>query len=74
MWKHCNGTNPLRQRRNGTLRKSERLRLLEMQVVRLEMLVDLYSVTLNNLLESQGMEKPSLDAGKWYQKKLDGLK
>jgi hypothetical protein len=56
------------------LRKSERLRLLEMQVVRLEMLVDLYSVTLNNLLESQGMEKPNLDAGKWYQKKLDGLK
>jgi hypothetical protein len=56
------------------LRKSERLRLLEMQVVRLEMLVDLYSVTLNNLLESQGMEKPALDAGKWYQKKLDGLK
>lgn len=74
MWKHCNGTHPTRQRRNGTLRKSERLRLLEMQVVRLEMLVDLYSVTLNNLLESQGMEKPALDAGKWYQKKLDGLK
>jgi hypothetical protein len=74
VWQHSHSPYTPRQRRNGTLRKSERLRLLEMQVVRLEMLVDLYSVTLNNLLESQGMEKPALDAGKWYQKKLDGLK
>jgi hypothetical protein len=56
------------------MRKSERLRLLEMQVVRLEMLVELYSQSLTNLLESQGMEKSSLDAGKWYQNKLDNLK
>lgn len=55
------------------MRKSERLRLLEMQMVRLEMLVDLYAQTLNNLMESQGMEKPDLDAGKWYQKKLNDL-
>ena len=26
-----------------------------------------------DLLESQGMEKSSLDAGKWYQNKLDKL-
>lgn len=55
------------------MRKSERLRLLEMQVVRLEMLVELYSQSLNNLLESQGMDKASLDAGKWYQNKMDNL-
>jgi hypothetical protein len=56
------------------MRKSERLRLLEMQVVRLEMMVELYSQSLNNLLESQGMYTPTqLDAGKWYNAKLDTL-
>lgn len=56
------------------MRKSERLRLLEMQVVRLEMLVELYTQTLSNLLESQGMSNPTqLDAGKWYKAKLDKL-
>jgi len=56
------------------MRKSERLRLLEMQVVRLEMLVELYTQTLTNLLESQGIQSPTqLDAGKWYQAKLNKL-
>ena len=56
------------------MRKSERLRLLEMQVVRLEMMVELYSQSLTNLLESQGMYTPTqLDAGKWYKAKLDKL-
>jgi hypothetical protein len=55
------------------MRKSERLRLLEMQVVRLEMMVDLYTQTLNNLLESQKLEITPLDAGKWYKAKLDKL-
>ena len=56
------------------MRKSERLRLLEMQVVRLEMMVELYSQSLTNLLESQGIHTPTqLDAGKWYKAKLDTL-
>jgi hypothetical protein len=55
------------------VRKSERLRILEMQVVRLEMMVELYTQTLNNLLESQGLEINSLDAGKWYKDKLDKI-
>ena len=56
------------------MRKSERLRLLEMQVVRLEMMVELYSQSITNLLESQGMQSPTqLDAGKWYKAKLDKL-
>jgi hypothetical protein len=56
------------------MRKSERLRLLEMQVVRLEMMVELYTQTLSNLLESQGLSAPTqLDAGKWYKAKLDQL-
>ena len=45
-----------------------------MQVVRLEMMVDLYTQTLSNLLESQGLSAPTqLDAGKWYKAKLDQI-
>jgi hypothetical protein len=52
------------------MRKSERLRLLEMQVVRLEMLVELYGQVLTNLLEYQGLSAtPDLDSGKWYKAK-----
>ena len=40
-----------------------------LQMVRMEMLVELYSQTLNNLLETQGME-PNLEANKWYTKKI----
>ena len=54
------------------MRKSERLRLLEIHMVRLEMMVELYSQSLTNLLESQGLKAPTdLDAGKWYQAKID---
>ena len=56
------------------MRKSERLRLLEIHMVRLEMMVELYSQSLTNLLESQGLQSPTqLDAGKWYKAKLDTL-
>jgi hypothetical protein len=56
------------------MRKSERLRLLEIHVVRLEMMIELYGQILTNLLESQGMKAPEdLDAGKWYKAKLDTL-
>jgi hypothetical protein len=54
------------------MRKSERLRLLELHMVRIEMMVELYSQSLTNLLESQGLKTPTdLDAGKWYQAKMD---
>ena len=54
------------------MRKSERLRLLEIHMVRLEMMVELYSQSLTNLLQSQGLQTPNqLDAGKWYKAKLD---
>lgn len=49
------------------MRKSERLRVLEMQMVRLEMTLELYGQVLSNLLESQGLDR--LDAGKWYNAK-----
>lgn len=51
------------------MRKSERLRVLEIQVARMELIVELYTQTINNLLDSQGMEINPLDSGKWYQRK-----
>lgn len=46
--------------------KSKKIKDLEARVDRLEILLDLYSLSLNNLIESQGM-KNSLDSGKWYE-------
>lgn len=54
------------------MRKSERLRLLELRVDRLEMLVELYTQSLINLLESQGLEDSAyLESGKWYNTKSE---
>lgn len=57
------------------MRKSERLRQLEMTVVRLEMTVELMALTISNLLESQGlapMERTdTLESGKWYKRPTD---
>ena len=52
------------------MRKSERLRLLEMQMVRMEMLLEMYSQSIHNLMDLQEMEYGSnLESGKWYQRK-----
>jgi hypothetical protein len=58
------------------MRKSERLRQLELTVVRMEMTIELLTLAINNLMESQEMVledngalsalESSLDAGKWY--------
>lgn len=53
------------------MRKSERLRLLEMQVIKLEFEIDLLNNMLATLLESNSLPMPELDAGKWYQRRLD---
>lgn len=54
------------------MRKSERLRQLELAVVRMEMNVELLALTISNLLESQGLAPSEhtdlLDNGKWYKK------
>jgi hypothetical protein len=53
------------------MRKSERLRLLEMQMIRMEFQVELLIESINALLENNKVSPPDIDAGKWYQKKLD---
>lgn len=46
--------------------KSKKIKDLEDRVDRLEILLDLYSISLNNLMDSQGM-KNTLVSGKWYE-------
>jgi hypothetical protein len=54
------------------MRKSERLRLLEMQLIRLEFQVESLNAVVQILLDMNNLPKPELDAGKWYQRKMDG--
>lgn len=53
------------------MRKSERLRLLEMQMIKMEFELDLLNNMLVTLLEANNLAQPNLDAGKWYQRRLD---
>jgi hypothetical protein len=49
------------------MRKSARLRELEIKVAQMEVYLEFLSLSLNNLLQSQGMSVESdLDSGKWY--------
>lgn len=52
--------------------KSERIRQLEFQVLKLEFQLELMDQYLSAILDSLGTPRPDLDAGKWYQRKMDG--
>lgn len=60
---------------NTKLRKSERLRLLELEVVRLSYEIQYLSMSLGLILEGDDIKRAAseinLDAGKWYQKKAE---
>jgi len=57
------------------MRKSERLRQLELSVVRMEMHIELLTLSISNLLQTQGIAPmeptESLDSGKWYKRPTD---
>jgi hypothetical protein len=53
------------------MRKSERIRLLELQLIKIEFEIDLLNNMLITLLEANNLSQPELDAGKWYKAKLD---
>ena len=55
------------------MRKSERIRLLELQLIKIEFEIDLLNNMLVTLLEANSLSQPELDAGKWYRKRLDNL-
>jgi hypothetical protein len=58
------------------MRKSERLRLAEMQIVRLEMQIDILSGAINSLMDSINtpapvVASPNLEAQKWYTRETE---
>ncbi|MFZ9741190.1 MAG: hypothetical protein ACO3CQ_04800 [Candidatus Nanopelagicaceae bacterium] len=53
------------------MRKSERLRLAEMQILRLEFEIEVIRSAMEALLESNAVKAPELDAGKWYKARLE---
>lgn len=51
------------------MRKSERLRLAELEIVRLNFELEYVKTILNLFLEMNGQPQSDLDAGKWYSRK-----
>ena len=53
------------------MRKSERIRLLEMEMLRMQFQIEYVSRAIDILLQESKLKGPDLDAGKWYKAKLD---
>ena len=50
------------------MRKSDRIRILEIEIAGLKAHVEVLSETLLTLIDIRKIENGSLDAGKWYNK------
>ncbi len=70
VWSFINGAYSPRQRDNR-VRKSERIRLLEMEIIRMQFQIEYVSRAIEILLQENKLAGPELDAGKWYKTKLD---
>jgi hypothetical protein len=53
------------------VRKSERIRLLEMEMLRMQFQIEYVSKAIDILLQESKVAGPELDAGKWYNAKLN---
>lgn len=53
------------------MRKSERLRQLELQVVGMQFQIDLLDQYITAIIETVSSTRPDLDSGKWYVRKPD---
>jgi len=53
------------------MRKSERLRLLEMEMLRMQFQIEYLNTAVSLMLEELKVKGPEMDAGKWYKMKLD---
>ena len=70
MWKFGNSANSYRHERIRQLRKSERIRILELELVRLNYEIQYLSSAISIILENNGIEMvDQLDSGKWYNRK-----
>ena len=53
------------------MRKSDRIRILEMETIRLQFQIEYVSRAIEILLAEAKVSGPEMDAGKWYKTKLD---
>jgi hypothetical protein len=53
------------------MRKSERLRLLEMELLRTQFQMEYALIAIEMLLNQNQVTVPDMDAGKWYKKKVE---
>ena len=53
------------------MRKSERVRLLEMEMLRMQFQIEYLNTAVRLLLEQNKVTGPDMDAGKWYEAKLN---
>lgn len=53
------------------MRKSERLRILELQVARMEIVIDMLQAAVAGSLDSNGLNINDLESGKWYNARLN---
>jgi hypothetical protein len=53
------------------MRKSERMRLLEMEMLRMQFQIEYLNTAVRLLLEENKVAGPDMDAGKWYAAKLN---
>lgn len=51
------------------MRKSERIRQLELEMVRIQFQLEIITAAFTSLMEHNEMSIPDLDSGKWYDKK-----
>lgn len=51
------------------MRKSERIRILELELLRQQFEIEYLRITLQALMDSKGLQMPPLDSGKWYDRK-----
>jgi hypothetical protein len=70
VWSFINGANSLRQRDNR-VRKSDRIRLLEMEMLRMQFQIEYLNTAVRLLLDENKVVGPEMDAGKWYNAKLN---
>ena len=53
------------------MRKSERIRLLEMEMLRMQFQIEYINTAIKLLLDENKVVGPDMDAGKWYSAKLN---
>jgi hypothetical protein len=53
------------------VRKSDRIRLLEMEVLRMQFQIEYLNTAVRLLLDESKVTGPDMDAGKWYNAKLN---